>query len=188
MWAYVESGSVVEIYTKPKAIKIGDNQYPQNIFNLWSKADLKAIGIYSVVIDTTNLKNQEYYNNTGISYSVGSDEVTGSYGTATAQALTDVLFTAEDETAGLGTEGDVKIPGLKTIHKRMVNANANSLLKETDWYSLRAADGGTAVPSNIATYRAAIRTKANEHTTAIDAVSDVDALAALVYDWPELGS
>ena len=114
--------------------------------------------------------------------------MTGTYGTATAKSLNNTLFTAEDETAGLGTEGDIKYTGLKEEKKRMVNTNANGLLSETDWYSLRAADGGTAVPSNIATYRAAIRTKANEHTTAIDAVSDVDALAALVYDWPELGS
>lgn len=188
MWAFVESGSVSEIYTKPKALKIGDNQYPQNIFSLWSKEELKAIGIYSVVIDTTNLKNNEYYTNTSISYSVGSDSVTGSYGTATAKGLTDVLFTAQDETDNLGKEGDVKSAGLKTVHKRMVNSNANSLLSETDWYTLRAADGGTAVPSNIATYRAAIRTKANAHHTAIDNAADVDALAALVYDWPELGS
>ena len=53
---------------------------------------------------------------------------------------------------------------------------------------IREADGGTAVPSNVATYRAAIRTKANTHTTAIDNAADVDALAALVYDWPTLGS
>jgi len=61
------------------------------------------------------------------------------------------------------------------------------LLSKTDWYVLRETDGGTAVPANIATYRAAIRTKANEHHTSIDGVSDVDALAALVYDWPTLG-
>ena len=188
MWAYVEIGAVKENYTKPKAIKIGDFQYPQNIFGLWSNEELKEIGIYPVVIDTSNLKDQEYYINTDISYSVGSNSVTGSYGTATAKGLTDVLFTAQDETDNLGKEGDVKSAGLKTVHKRMVNSNANSLLSETDWYTLRAADGGTAVPSNIATYRAAIRTKANEHTTAIDGASDVDALAALVYDWPELGS
>ena len=188
MWAYVETGAVQEIYTKPKALKIGDFQYPQNIFGLWSNAELKEIGIYPVVIDTSNLKDQEYYINTDISYSVGSDSVTGSYGTATAKGLTDVLYTAQDETDNLGKEGDIKSAGLKTIKKRFVNSNANSLLQPTDWYSLRAADGGTAVPSNIATYRTAIRTKANEHTTAIDGAADVDALAALVYDWPELGS
>ena len=62
------------------------------------------------------------------------------------------------------------------------------MLKDTDWMVIREADGGTAVPSNVATYRAAVRTKANEHTTAIDGVSDIDALAALEYDWPTLGS
>ena len=188
MWAYVEIGAVKEIYTKPKAIKIGDFQYPQNIFGLWSNDELKQIGIYPVTIDGTNEKDPEYYTNTSITYAVGSDSVTGSYGTASAKSLTNTLFTAQDETDGLGTEGDIKVPGLKELHKRKVNSNAGSLLEPTDWYSLRAADGGTAVPSNIATYRAAIRTKANEHTTAIDAASDVDALAALVYDWPELGS
>lgn len=188
MWAYVTSGSVQEIYTKPKAIKIGDLQYPQNIFQLWSVEELQSIGIYPVTIDSTNEKDPEYYINTGITYSVDGLTVKGAYGTATAKDLANTLFTAEDETDGLGTEGDIKIPGLKELHKSKVNSNAASLLSETDWYSIRAADGGTAVPSNISTYRTAIRTKANEHTTAIDAVSDVDALAALVYDWPVLGS
>jgi len=188
MWAYVESGSVVEIYTKPKAITIGDKQYPQNIFELWSTSELQSIGIYPVTTDSTNLKNPEYYTNTNISYTVDGITVKGTYGTATAKSLTNVLYTADDETDGLGKEGSIKTPGLKELHKRRVNSNAASLLSETDWYSIRAADGGTAVPSNIATYRAAIRTKANTHTTAIDNAADVDALAALVYDWPELGS
>ena len=48
----------------------------------------------------------------------------------------------------------------------------------------READGGTAMPSNIKTYRAAVRTKANTHCTSIDEASDVDALAILTFDWP----
>ena len=62
MWAKVESGSVTEIYTRPKPLKIGDVQHPKNIFELWSEAELKAIGIYIVEIDNTNLKDKEYYN------------------------------------------------------------------------------------------------------------------------------
>lgn len=188
MWAYVTSGSVQELYTRPKAITIGDKQYPANIFELWSTTELQSIGIYPVTIDNTNLKNKEYYNNTNITYTVDGTTVKGAYGTATALPLTDVLFTAQDEKDGLGTEGEVKQYGLKGQHKSKVNGKAGVLLGETDWYTLRAADGGTAVPSNIATYRAAIRTKANAHTTAIDNAANVDALAALVYDWPELGS
>ena len=188
MWAYVTGGSVQELYTNPKPIKIGDKQYPQNIFELWSTTELQSIGIYPVTIDGTNEKDPEYYINTNITYSVDGLTVKGTYGSATAKDLANTLFTADDETNGLGKEGDIKTPGLKELHKRRVNSNAASLLSETDWYALRAADGGTAVPSNIATYRAAIRTKANTHTTAIDNAADVDALAALVYDWPELGS
>ena len=44
---------------------------------------------------------------------------------------------------------------------------------------IRETEGGTACPSNIKTWRAAVRTKANTMTTAIDAAANVDALAAL---------
>ena len=184
MWAIVIDNSITEIISNPKPLVIGTVQYPKNIFSQWTVNQLKSVGIYPVTIDNTNCKDSEYYINTGITYAIDGTEVKGTYGTATAKALTDVLYTAEEETDGLGTEGDIKAAGLKTEHKRRINATANSLLQETDWYALRAADGGTAVPSNIATYRAAIRTKANEHTTAIDNASDVDALAALTFTWP----
>ena len=44
---------------------------------------------------------------------------------------------------------------------------------------VRAAEGGTAVPSSITTKRAAVRTKANAMCTQITNAADVDALAAL---------
>ena len=44
---------------------------------------------------------------------------------------------------------------------------------------VRAAEGGTAVPSSITTQRAAVRTKANAMCTQIDNAANVDALAAL---------
>jgi len=57
------------------------------------------------------------------------------------------------------------------------------LLSPTDWYVLREADGGTAMPTNISNYRSAVRTKANEMCSLIDGVANVNALAALyVYD------
>jgi len=189
MWALVEDNAVTKVFTRPKALTLGDNQYPANIFSLWSSSELEAIGIYEIVIDNTNLKNQEYYINTNQSFAFASGTVTASYGTATAKNLDDTLYTADDEAENAdNVEGTVRTYGLKHNHKEIVNSQAAGILQSTDWYSLRAADGGTAVPSNIATYRAAIRTKANTHTTAIDNAADVDALAALVYDWPELGS
>ena len=175
MWALVEDNNVTQVFTRPKALTIGENQYQANIFNLWSTSELEALGIYAVVVDNTNLKNKEYYVNTNQTFAFADDTVTASYGTATAKDL-DVL---------------------KTEHKEAINAQAGSLLAPYDWYTLRAADGGTAVPSNVATYRTAVRTTANDMCTKIDAVADVDALAALyVYstdsrplgEWPTLGS
>jgi hypothetical protein len=179
MWALVESDNVTQVYTRPKALTIGDVNYPSNIFMLWSSSELEAIGIYAIVIDNSNLKNQEYYINTNQSFAFADGTVTATYGTATAKPIDDVLYTAQDETDGLGTEGEVKQPGIRQGHIDNINLSAGSILQATDWMVVRAAEGGTAVPSSITTKRAAVRTKANAMCTAIDNAANVDALATL---------
>jgi hypothetical protein len=180
MWALVEDNAVTKVFTRPKALTLGDNQYPANIFSLWSSSELEAIGIYEVVIDNTNLKNQEYYTNTNQTFDFADGTVTASYGTATAKNLDDTLYTADDEAENANNvEGTVAARGLKYNHKQILNSQAAGLLQSTDWMVIREADGGTAVPSSISTSRAAVRTKANEMCTAIDGAADVDALAAL---------
>ena len=179
MWALVESGSVTKVYTRPRPLTIGDVSYPSNIFTMWTSSELEALGIYEVVIDNTNFKDQEYYINTNQTFAFAGGTVTASYGTATAQLIEDTLFTAQDETDGLGTEGEVASRGLKFNHKESINYQASGLLQATDWYSIRAADGGTAVPSSVSNHRTAVRTKANSMCTAIDNASDIDALIAL---------
>ena len=181
MWARLESNTIVEILTRPKALNIGGTQYPQNIFSMWSNSELASIGIVPVTMDNTNFKNKEYYINTDVTYAYSTEtgRATGTYGSATAIAIADTLYTAQDETDGFGTEGEVKQRGLKYAHKENVNLQAASILRSTDWMVVRAAEGGTAVPSSITTKRAAVRTKANAMCTQIDAASDVDALAAL---------
>ena len=176
MWALVESGSVTQIYTRPKAITVGEVNYPANIFMLWSASELEAMGIYEVVIDNTNLKSNEYYINTNQSFDFADGVVTASYGTATARAIDDV--TDED--------GNVT-RGLKYNHKQVINSQAGGTLQRTDWMVVRAAEGGTAVPSDIATWRAAVRTKSNDMCTSIDNAADVDALATL-YEYVNTGT
>ena len=176
MWALVEDNNVTQVFARPKAITIGDNQYPSNIMSVWSAEDLEAIGIYEVVVDNTNLKDQEYYINTNQSFDFANGTVTASYGTATAKALDDV------------TEDDGSVTkGLKTLHKEVINEQAGSILSQTDWYRIREADGGTAVPSNVSTHRTAVRTKANAMCAQIDGAADVDALAAL-YEYTNTGT
>ena len=175
MWALVESNNISKIYARPTALELNGIRHPANIFNLWTEAELKAIGIYEITVDNTNLKDKEYYQNTDITYTYNSspDTVTGAYGTATAKSLNDT--TSTDPSTG----NQSTVYGLKTLHKNRVNSEANALLSTYDWYTLRATDGGTAVPSSVSTYRTAVRTKANQMTTAIDNAADVDALAAL---------
>ena len=189
MWAKVEDNSIVEIISIPKAITLGSTQYDSNIFSLWSKEELQSIGLYPVEVDESNLKDKEYYSNGNISYSIvsGKLEVKGEYGAASAKPLDDVLYTDSDEIPAGMSVGDIKTYGLKKLHKQQVNYTAGSILQPTDWLAIRESEGGSSIPSATKTWRASIRTKANAHHTAIDGVSDVDELAALVYDWPELG-
>ena len=189
MFALVESGKITKYLNGNKGITIGDKQYPKAIFGLWSKDEREAIGIYEIEMDNTNLKDEKWYINTNITYSFGSGKVTGSYGTATAKAHTDILFTAQDETDGLGTEGDVKFVGLKTILIKNLKLEVANKLQNTDWYVIRKADAGTAIPSSITTHRAAVRTKCAEMETAITNAADTPALETLyTYTKQEDGS
>jgi hypothetical protein len=128
MWALIESDNVTQVYTRPKALTIGDVNYPSNIFMLWTSSELEAIGIYEVVIDNSNLKSQEYYINTNQTFAFADGVVTASYGTATAKPLDDILFTAQDETDELGVEGEVKQPGIRKGYKDIINQQAGGLL------------------------------------------------------------
>ena len=154
-------------------------KYPATIYTLWTESERNAIGIYTVEIDNTNFKNQEWYINTDISYAFGSGKVTGSYGTATARAHADTLYTQADEDNGLGTKDDVKIEGLKTVLIRNVKSEAEAVLSQTDWYITRKAEKSTAIPSAITTHRDAVRTKQAAMETAITNASDTPALETL---------
>ena len=189
MWGLVESGSITKLINKPKGLVIGDVRYSRKIFELWSKSELEAKGIYEVEMDNSKKKDEQWYVNTNITYAFGSGKVTGSYGDATAKAHADTLFTAQDETDGLGTEGEVKDRGLKYNLIRTIKKEAAQILQDTDWYITRKADAGTAVPSSITNHRAAVRTKAAEMETAITNASDTPALETLyTYTKQEDGS
>ena len=179
MWGLVDSGSITKLINNPKALVIGDVQYPAKIFSLWSKSELEAIGIYEVEFDNTNKKDEQWYTNTNQSFAFAGGKITASYGTATAKAHADTLWTAQDETDGKGTEGEVAVKGLKTVRIETIKKQAAGILAGTDWYIVRKADAGTAVPSAITTHRAAVRTKAAEQETQITNAADTPALETL---------
>ena len=188
MFALVQDNTITKTLSGNRGITLGDIQYPQNIFTLWSAAEKEAIGIYEVVFDNTNKKDEAYYTNTNQSFAFAGGKVTASYGSATAKSLTDTLFTAQDEIDGKGTEGEVAARGLKFNHKEIIKQQASGLLTPTDWYVIKATDVESySVPSAITTYRANVRTKSNDMEVLIDACSTVDELAAL-YQYVNTGT
>ena len=68
---------------------------------------------------------------------------------------------------------------LKTKKITHLKSLGNSRLQETDWYIVRKADAGTAVPSSITTHRAAVRTKCASMETSITNAADTPALETL---------
>ena len=181
MWALVEDGSITKLINNPRGMIIDDIQYSRNIFSLWSVAEKEAKGIYEVVFNNTKKKDEEYYTNTNQTFTYDADAgtVTATYGDATAKAHADTLYTAADEDNGLGTEGEVKVEGLKTKKIRDIKQQAAGILAETDWYIVRKADADTSVPSAITNHRAAVRTKCASMETAITNASNTAAIETL---------
>jgi len=163
---------------KPGKAWVDDNgvRHPKN-WNIWD-ADYKAsMDITEVVPDVQP---------DGRFYSWTSD-IFGKISNITPRNLDDTV------------SEDTLVLGLKSQYKLKVKEGQASLLAQTDWAVVRKADTDKAIPSNIATWRAAIRTKATEMENAIDGASDIDAFIALflvwdgdgnksgiLYDWPVL--
>ena len=173
MYAIVTNNEITKLITNPKSIVVGDVRYPAKIFQLWSKSELNAIGIYEVITDLTNKKDEAYYINTNEEYTYADGQVTRSWGTATPKRL-------EDE-SGVDDQGnDFTNYGLKTEKKKIVKSQASGLLAPTDWYVVKASEiADYSVPSNITTFRADVRSKSNEMETQIDACTNVEQLETL---------
>ena len=183
MYALVEDGSISKLITNPKVMVIGDVRYPAKIFQLWSQSELNAIGIYEVITDSTNKKDEKWYINTNESYAFADNQVTRSWGTATPKAHADSLWTQADSDDGDLPDdkevGDVKVEGLKTQLIRTLKQQVAGELSKTDWYITRNTEKETAIPSAISTHRDAVRTKQAEMETAITNASDTPALETL---------
>ena len=183
MFALVESGSITKMLNGNRGITVDGVQHPRTIFTLWTEAERNAIGIYTVEIDESKKKDEQWYVNTNITYTFSGGKVTGSYGDATAKAHADTLYTSQDKTDNKIPEGkdvgDVKTEGLKTILIRDIKKQAQSELNRTDWYITRKSEKDTAIPSSITTHRDAVRAKQTEMETAITNASDTPALETL---------
>ena len=178
-----------------RAWKDADGTLQPKNWQIWSEDEKKAAGISEVVMQP--FPDERLY------WSSHNDDGTVA---STAKSLTDVNEVDKDGKAILDSDGNQLVTlGVKSNLKNEVKSQQASLLAQTDWAVVRKADKGTAIPSNIQTWRDAIRTKATEMETAIDNAADTAAVEALflkwttdsddkttksgiLYDWPELGS
>jgi hypothetical protein len=181
MYALVKDGSIEKLINNPKAIIIDDVQYPAKIFQLWSQSELNAIGIYEIITDSSNHKDEAYYINTNEEYNFADGQVTRSWGPATPKRLEDEDAVDEDGENILDDDGNQVINyGLKTDKKRIVKAQASGLLSRTDWYVVKASEvADYSVPENITNYRSEVRAKSNQMETQIDSCTTVEQLETL---------
>ena len=183
MYALVEDNNITKLINNPKSLVIGDIRYPSKIFSVWSMSELNAIGIYEVITDLSNKKDEKWYINTDESYAFADNQVTRSWGTATAKKHADTLWTAQDKTDDKIPEGkdvgDVAVKGLKTVLIEQLKSQVANELARTDWYITRNTEKSTAIPSNISTHRDNVRTKQASMETQILNASDTPALETL---------
>jgi len=188
MYAIVEDNNITQYINYPKSVVIGDVRYPAKIFQLWSQAELNAIGIYEVITDSSNYKDPAYYNNTNEQYNFADGQVTKSWGTATAKRLNDENAIDEDGNNIIEDGVQVINYGLKTEKKRIVKQQASGLLAPTDWHVVKSTEvADYDVPANILSFRSDVRSKSNEMETAIDNCTTVDELKTL-YEYVNTGT
>jgi len=172
MYALVENNTITKYFNSPKGFTLGDLQYPSDLFMKWSVEEKEAIGIYEVVFDNSNFKDQTWYINTNQTFAFANDTVTASYGTAIPKAHADVIET-DDE----GVEST--IPGLKTNLIKDLKTNVANELAKTDWYITRNTEKSTAIPSAISTHRDSVRTTQASIEAQITGAADTAALETL---------
>ena len=221
MWARIEDNKIVEYYDRKQSIVLNNVRYSSQIFTIWTDAQRKDLGIVPIVISGSHL-NSAYYIEKDHSDAIAGDgnSVIRTIGVKEADnALADVneVWTQGDIDGGYAPDGtsanDPKLDedgnqvvtrGLKYNAIQKVKAQQAGYLAETDWYIIRKADAGTAIPSNIQTWRNAIRADATRIETAITNAADMNAFIALhtdtykadgtldqiatVNSWTELGS
>ena len=155
-WVIVKDGAVVREFSRPTAFTYEGYQYPANWIQNATDAEKSALGLVEVTISGSP-KNEDYYTN-----SLG-DNVVASNGS--------VSKTWSNTAKTLSVVQANKVEDAKS--------NAKSMLDRTDWYVVRKAETSTATPDEITAYRTAVRTCYGNLKTAINAASDVDAVAAL---------
>ena len=175
-----------------RTLKVGkswtdDNGYkhPYNWATAWSAEEKTKWGVSWQDDEDTSYDNRFYWAR-GIERSLDDINVVDEDGNAVIDPITGVQ--------------QVQL-GLKSQWIAQTKSTANGLLTASDWYVVRNTEKSTAIPTEISTYRDAVRTATGTIETAINGCADLDAFKALfevptdsdgnptgnapIYDFPE---
>jgi hypothetical protein len=180
MYALVKDASIIKIFSNPEPFEHNGNKYSSQIFTLWNKSQKEAIGIYEVHTDSTNFKDESYYNNTNEIFELNDLTVTRKWGTATPKQLEDVNAVDQNNEPIIQDGKQLVTKGLKSQKISVIKQQASGLLSPTDWYVVKASEvEGYTIPTNIKTFRTAVRLKSNEMEAMITACNTVAQLKTL---------
>ena len=162
MWKLVENNEIVKTFNRPVPLTIGDIQYPSNIFTVWTKEQLENIGIYEVVFDDTNKRDNKFFINTNQQFKFENNTVTAFYDVGFDKAL-------EDKTE---LDGSIT-KGLKSKEIENIKNEAINLLTDTDFHIIKKMEVPSyTIPVEVTDYRASVRLKSNDMETAINNAND----------------
>ena len=185
MWARIEDNKIVEYYNQKKSIVLNNVRYSSQIFTIWTDAQRKDLGILPIVISGSHLDTR-FYIEKDYSDAIAGDgnSVIRTIGVKAAdRKLENEDAVDEDGNKLKDKDGNQIINyGLKHYALQNVKKQQEGFLSQTDWYIIRKADVGTAIPSNIQTWRNAIRSDATAIETAITNAADMNAFIALYTD------
>ena len=179
MYALIQNNEIVKVFANPEGFTLNGNQYSSQIFFLWSKEEKQAIGIYEIETDSSNFKDESYYNNTNEIFAFSNGKATRSWGNAFVKQLEDVNAVDQNGAPILQDGVQLVTKGLKSQKISTSKQQAAGLLQSTDWYVTRKSDTGIAIPQDIQDFRTAVRSVNNQQETQINACTTVEQLKAL---------
>ena len=182
MWARIENNTIIEYYDRKQSLVLNDVRYSSQVFTIWTDAQRKELGIVPIVISGSHLDTNYYieHNHTDAVAADGNSVIRTIGVKAADRALEDVDAVDVDGNAVLDHYGVQMVTrGLKYNAIQKVKQQQSGYLSRTDWYIIRKADVGTAIPTAIQTFRNAIRADATRIENAITAATTMDEFIAL---------
>ena len=185
MWALIKSNKIDHIIAHPKSMMIDDIKHPRAIFTKWSDAERKAIGIVPVTTSGSHL-DARFYTEKNEAFALAGDKnsVVRTIGVKAANKKLDDTNSVDENGDPILDDHDNQTVslGLKSQAKLKADTIAHGLIKGFGWLIQRKVTADTAIPSDVATYMAAVRTAHASICTAIDNASDLDAFIVLHTD------